>query len=120
MYLALCEKTIWEPMNEKEIREKIAEEIDKTNQLIVDYKEQSKPITLDNSIGRISRMDAINNKSITESALRQAELKLSKLHQAMDKVGTNDFGICIKCGQTIPLGRILLMPESNRCVNCAK
>lgn len=107
-------------MNEQELREKIQEEISKTESLIADYKEQSKPVSLDNSIGRISRMDAINNKSITESALRQAEMKLSKLHQALERVGKSDFGICIKCKQPIPLGRILLMPESNKCVNCAR
>lgn len=103
-----------------EIRHKIDEEIAKTNRLIVDYKEQSKPVSLDNSIGRISRMDAINNKSITESALRQAEAKLSKLNQAKDNIGKPDFGKCIKCKQPIPIGRILLMPESNKCVNCAR
>lgn len=107
-------------MEVDEIREKIEEEISKTKLLIADYKEQSKPVTLDNSIGRISRMDAINNKSITESALRQAEAKLSKLHHAKDNIGKSDFGKCIKCQQTIPIGRILLMPESNKCVNCAR
>lgn len=103
-----------------EIKHKIDEEIAKTNRLIADYKEQSKPVSLDNSIGRISRMDAINNKSITESALRQAEAKLSKLNQAKDNIGKPDFGKCIKCKQPIPIGRILLMPESNKCVNCAR
>ena len=107
-------------MNDQEIIEKINEEIAKTEQLISEYKDLSKPVSLDNSIGRISRMDAINNKSITESALRQAEEKLVKLNQALDKVGKKDFGICIKCKQPIPLGRILLMPESQRCVNCAR
>ena len=106
-------------MKVDEIRKKIEEEIRKTESLILDYKEQSKPVTLDNSIGRISRMDAINNKSITESALRQAETKLSKLHRAMDSIEKPDFGRCIKCHQPIPIGRILLMPESNKCVNCA-
>ena len=107
-------------MTDKEIQSKIKEEIEKTEKIIAEYKDLSKPVSLDNSIGRISRMDAINNKSITESALRQAEAKLTKLHQALDKVGTKDFGICIKCKQPIPLGRILLMPESLRCVNCAR
>ena len=107
-------------MNNEEITDKIKEEIVKTEQLIKEYKDLSKPVSLDNSIGRISRMDAINNKSITESALRQAEEKLVKLNQALDKVGKKDFGICVKCKQPIPLGRILLMPESSRCVNCAR
>ncbi len=107
-------------MEVDEIKQKIEEEISKTEILIADYREQSKPVSLDNSIGRISRMDAINNKSITEAALRQAENKLSKLHQAMDNIGKPDFGKCISCKQPIPVGRILLMPESNKCVNCAR
>lgn len=106
-------------MKQQEIREQIEQEILKTNQTIVEYKDLSQPVSLDSAIGRISRMDAINNKSITESALRQAQEKLAKLNQALDKVGTKDFGICIKCKQPIPLGRILLMPESLRCVGCA-
>lgn len=106
-------------MNEKEIRVQINEEIAKTEQIISEYKEMSKPVSLDNSIGRISRMDAINNKSITEAALRQSEEKLAGLNRALNKVGTPDFGVCIKCKQPIPIGRILLRPESSRCVNCA-
>ena len=107
-------------MNENGIRRKIQEEIKKTEALIFEYKDLTKPVSLDNSIGRVSRMDAINNKSVTESALRQAENKLAKLHLALDKVGKKDFGICTRCKQPIPLGRILLMPESTRCVNCAR
>ncbi|NNE54683.1 MAG: TraR/DksA family transcriptional regulator [Flavobacteriales bacterium] len=107
-------------MTNQEIREKIELEIDKTNKLISEYKEMSKPVSPENAIGRISRMDAINNQSITESALRQAKNKLIKLNQALDKVGTKDFGICIKCHKPIPVGRILLMPESNKCVTCAR
>lgn len=106
-------------MDEKDIKQKIKEEIGKTAQAILEYKDLSQPITLDNSIGRISRMDAINNKTINEAALRKAEEKLVKLNQALEKVGSKEFGICIKCKQPIPLGRILLMPESLRCVNCA-
>ena len=106
-------------MNELEIRLKINDEISKTEQSIAEYKEQSKPIAPENAIGRISRMDAINNKSITEAALRQAEAKLSDLKQALHKVGSKEFGICVKCKQPIPVGRILLMPESSKCVNCA-
>ncbi|MCP4457012.1 MAG: TraR/DksA family transcriptional regulator [Cytophagales bacterium] len=107
-------------MNQEEIRLKILEEITKTEQRIEEYKEQSKPISPENAIGRISRMDAINNKSITEAALRQAEAKLSHLLQTREKVGTREFGICVKCKQPIPVGRILLMPESSKCVNCAR
>ncbi len=38
---------------------------------ISELEELTKPVPLDASIGRISRMNAINNKSINEAALRE-------------------------------------------------
>ena len=102
-----------------EIKATIVQEIAKTEELVVTYREMNKPIAPDVAIGRISRMDAINNKSITTASLKQAENKLSSLKQVLAKVNTKDFGICIKCKQPIPLGRILIRPESLLCVNCA-
>lgn len=107
-------------MTDDEIRQKIRDEIKKTEQIIEEHKVSSGPISPDKAIGRLSRMDAINNKSVTESALRQAEDKLNKLHYVLNKVGEDDFGICVTCKQPIPLKRLLLKPESQRCVNCAK
>ena len=104
----------------EDIREKIREEIKKTELVIQEHKENSKPISPENSIGRISRMDAINNKSITEAALQNAELKLSRLINMLPRVGTEDFGLCAKCKSQIPIMRILLMPQSRFCVNCAR
>ncbi len=103
----------------KEIKNKIAEEIQKTKKSVITYKEMTKPIAPDCAIGRITRMDAINNKSVAEAALRKAEEKLSKLKYAFTKVDDEGFGLCAKCGKPIPLGRILLMPQSRHCVHCA-
>lgn len=103
----------------KNIKEKVLQEIEKTTESIKDYREMTKPISPENAIGRISRMDAINNKSVTEAALRQAEAKLKNLHNVLDSIDGIDFGICLKCEKPIPLGRILLMPQSRYCVNCA-
>ena len=103
----------------EELPELIREELARTEKLIETYRELNKPVAPDVAIGRISRMDAINNKSITEASLRQAEAKLKSLKQVLNKVGTKDFGICLKCKQPIPIGRILIRPESQYCVNCA-
>lgn len=109
-------------MDEKtvnEIKEKIILEIKKIEKSIADYKEITKPIAPENAIGRISRMDAINNKSVTEAVLRTAEKNLGKLEYMLKQVGKDDFGICARCKKPIPVGRILLMPQSRHCVNCA-
>lgn len=104
----------------KDIKAKVLAEIDKTEKSIADYKELTKPISPENAIGRISRMDAINNKSVTEAALRQAESKLKNLQLVLENVEDQDFGLCQKCQKPIPIGRILLMPQSRFCVNCAR
>ena len=103
-----------------ELKQKLLDEISKTELLIKEYQELTKPIAPDVAIGRISRMDAINNKSVTEAALRQAEEKLRNLQRVLSKIDDKDFGICLKCHKPIPMGRILIRPESLECVNCAK
>jgi DnaK suppressor protein len=103
----------------QDIKKRVHEEIEKTLKSVEDYKEMTKPISPENAIGRISRIDAINNKGLTEAALRQAENKLKSLNQVLDSLHEKDFGICLKCKKPISIGRILLMPKSRYCVNFA-
>lgn len=102
-----------------EIKKIITEEVKKTESSIDHYKELTKPIAPENAIGRISRMDAINNKSVNDAALKKAELKLKNLKIALNNLNDSNFGKCANCSQNIPIGRILLMPQSRFCVNCA-
>ena len=109
-------------MNEQQRRElgsRINQDLTVLQSEIVELKELTKPIAPENAIGRLSRMDAINNRSINEAALRKAQEKERKLRYALTRIDHTDFGICADCGQDIPIGRLLLMPESVRCVRCA-
>ncbi|MBU2525037.1 MAG: hypothetical protein KKC03_00355 [Bacteroidetes bacterium] len=47
--------------------------IEKTKNSIDFYRDLSKPVAPDDAIGRVSRMDAINNGSINKAALEKAE-----------------------------------------------
>ncbi|MEM7163280.1 MAG: TraR/DksA C4-type zinc finger protein [Bacteroidota bacterium] len=103
-----------------EIEQLILSNMAKVKEKIEELKELTKPIAPENAIGRVSRMDAINNKSINEAALRKAEQKLFNMERALERLKTeNDFGMCKKCGQEIIAGRIMLMPESPFCTPCA-
>ena len=106
-------------LNKAEIKIKIQDEIQKTVAHIAEYTELTKPIEPENAIGRISRMDAIHNKSVVEAALRKSKEKLEKLEFALTKIKDDDFGLCTKCHKPIPLGRILIMPQSRKCVTCS-
>lgn len=97
----------------------IENEIAKTKKIIIEYKELTQPVSPDSAIGRVSRMDAINNKSVTESALKRYEEKLKNLNYMLEKSDTPDFGKCVACGKSIPIQRLIVRPESIKCVNCA-
>jgi DnaK suppressor protein len=103
----------------KKLKLDIEKKIIELKKRIVVLKDLTQPIEPDCAIGRVSRMDAINNKSVNEAALRHKENQLSALEEAYKTIDEEAFGVCIKCGKTIPIGRILIMPESKKCVNCA-
>jgi len=102
-----------------DIIRRISEELKKTELEISELKELTKPISPENAIGRVSRMDAINNKSVNENRLRLAENKLKKLHHSLRKSAEPNFGICSRCQSDIQIGRLMLLPESNYCIRCA-
>jgi DnaK suppressor protein len=108
--------------SEKEdLKNKIKEEINNTSEIIKKYTKLCKPIPPENSIGRVSRMDAINNKSVVEAALHESKIKLKQLNIIQRNISNNtDFGRCLKCKKTIPFQRLIIRPESMFCVNCAK
>ena len=107
-------------MDKGKILELLNSEIVKTKEQVVRYEDLAQPISPDNAIGRVSRMDAINNKSIVDAALRKAKERLKGLKSNLDKLDSSDFGVCVKCKNNIPIERILLAPQSSFCVNCAR
>ncbi|MGC9342922.1 MAG: TraR/DksA family transcriptional regulator [Bacteroidales bacterium] len=104
----------------KELEQKIQEEIEKLKSKLEDLKDYTAPVAPDNAIGRISRMDAINNKSIFEASERNLRSRLSQLEQALKMTGDDDFGLCIQCRQSIPMERLRLRPEIRLCAECFK
>lgn len=106
--------------NKQALQSKIDADIELLKSDIVKLKQLTQPIAPDGAIGRVSRMEAIGEKSVNEAALRNAEARLAKLQRALSHIDNPDFGQCRECGKDIPLGRIMLMPESDKCVECAE
>ncbi len=108
------------PNEIKNIETLIHKEIKKTEAVIIHLKELTKPIAPENAIGRVSRMDAINNKSVNDAALKKTKQKLKNLQIALSTLMEPYFGMCSRCNNPIPIGRVMLMPHSRFCVHCAK
>ena len=92
--------------------------IDKITHEIDHLKELCAPISPDNAIGRLSRMEAINEKSVNEAALRKLEERHLQLKKALKRIEDDEYGVCINCDEEIPLKRIEVMPEATTCVQC--
>mgnify|MGYP001494384239 CR=1 FL=1 len=56
---------------------------------------------------------------LKEDIAKQEE-KLKMLEYGFTQLGEKDFGTCARCTRPIPLGRLLLMPQSIYCVHCAR
>jgi len=65
-------------------------------------------------------MDAINNKSINDAALSKKIIQKDGLNAALENIDDNDFGKCLICGKDIQMGRILIIPESRKCIDCSR
>ena len=106
-------------MDKKALKIKISSKIKTLKEEIKELRNITKPIEPENAIGRISRMDAINNKAINDRMLRKAEEKLKGLLLALKRLPEDSFGKCIQCRKQINEQRILLMPHIIKCVKCA-
>jgi len=65
-------------------------------------------------------MDAINNRSVNLAALEKQEERYKALKIIINEIDLPSFGKCVVCGNKIALGRILIVPESKRCMKCAR
>jgi len=109
-------------MNEKEKQKIIARIHDQLKDIdreIIELKELTKPVSPDNAYGRLSRMDAINNKAINDSALREKKKLKQRLEKALERSDRKEFGNCMKCGNEIAFGRLEYIPHTTRCIQCA-
>lgn len=104
---------------QKEIQQIILDKIEETKEEIEQLEELTKPIKPDNAYGRLSRMDAINNKTINDAALRKQTSQLQKLERTLERLDEGSYGKCLKCGEEIPFGRLRFMPWTTKCVKCA-
>ena len=103
----------------KKLRVLVENELASLDQHIEELKRRCEPISPDNAIGRLSRMEAIGERGVHQTALAAATERQRALQLAMQRIdGDEYYGLCERCDEPIPLARLMLMPESRYCVSC--
>ncbi len=102
-----------------QIKTNIIMDIEKAKEEIIQLEEKTKPIAPDCSLGRLTRLEAMGEQQVYEHALQETRIRLNRLEYALRKVDTPDYGVCEECEDDIAIGRLMIMPESTRCIQCA-
>ena len=69
-------------------------------------------------IGRLSRMEAIQQQKMAEAGRRINERRLLLARAALLDFDRGLYGICKRCDETISFRRLKSRPESPLCVRC--
>ena len=71
------------------------------------------------SVGRLSRMDAMQQQAMAKAQERSRQLNLQRIEMAFRRIKDSDYGYCADCDEEIPSGRLKVDPMAERCIKCA-
>ncbi len=71
------------------------------------------------SVGRLSRMDALQNQAMAQAQQSRRDVEKRRLELALLRIEEDEYGYCEDCGESIPAGRLDLDLAATRCVSCA-
>lgn len=83
--------------------------------------EAGKVVTLDQqSVGRLSRMDALQAQAMAQETERRRMLNVRKVEAALVRLEEGEYGYCTVCGAIIRRERLDLDPAAATCIEHAK
>ncbi len=90
----------------------------KLRALIESVREAVKPVDLDEPIGRLSRMDAIQEQNMLQANRRAAQQRLAHAEAALRRFEEAEYGECMECGEDVGFARLKARPETPFCIAC--
>jgi DnaK suppressor protein len=85
-----------------------------------DSADQRSVVELDQqSVGRLSRMDALQVQAMALETSRRRTVELRRIAAALQRIDEGEFGYCSNCGDEIARRRLELDPATPLCVDCA-
>ena len=101
-------------------RERLAAKREELEELSRISQEARATVELDQqSVGRLSRMDAMQQQAMAEAQERNRKRDLIRIEQAERRIREGEYGHCSECGEEIADGRLAIDPMAEKCVNCA-
>ena len=80
--------------------------------------ENDQPVDLEQPIGRVSRIDAIQQRKMQSASRSAQKIQLSQVRRALEALRDDEYGFCRRCEEPIGLRRLQIQPEAPFCVRC--
>ena len=98
----------------------IRSEMDQLKNLSETAKDSRAPVALDQqSVGRLSRMDAMQQQSMELATEERRQQRLAALAAALRRVDSGGYGYYLECDDKIAAGRLAVDPVVTLCIDCA-
>ena len=83
--------------------------------------ESSDTVHLDQqSVGRLSRMDALQSQALAQAGKVRADHQLRLIEAALLRIDNDEYGDCRECGEPINPKRLEVDPTNLYCIHCAR
>jgi len=93
--------------------------IEELQEALAGTAEAARPVELDQpAIGRVSRIDAIQQQKMTEANRQAQQSRLQLARSALRRFEEDEYGDCQACGDEIGDARLTARPESLFCIGC--
>ncbi len=103
-----------------ELRTELERELARIVRSMQTSRDAARPVQLDQtSVGRLSRMDAIQNQHMSADLHSRQEARHALIVDALDRIAQGTYGRCLRCGTNIPFGRLIVFPEARTCAACS-
>lgn len=78
------------------------------------------PVAPDRSIGRLTRMDALQQQHMAAARKQRLETQIAQIDQALVRIRDGTYGECLRCEEPIAIARLTAQPEAPFCLRCQR
>jgi DnaK suppressor protein len=103
---------------EAQLKSRLLELKSELDALLVATEADVQPVDLDTPIGRLSRMDAMQQQQMAQANRKQHQLRLAQIQSALAALAREEYGYCRKCEEPIGFPRLKARPETPFCRSC--
>ena len=93
--------------------------IAKQNELARRLERLKENLTAGRSADSQEQAQELENAEVVDALGNEARSEISRIAKALDQIKNETYGICVDCGETIPMARLEAYPFADRCIRCA-